>query len=486
MTNVQLTEQRLGGAAHVLEAQSVAESTKRYLSPLRLLALATVTIFAAEFFIMFGLSFFPRLSLRLEAILDAFVLTALTFPALYFLFLRPLTLHSIERSRLEAQLRQAQKMEAVGQLTSGIAHDFNNILSVVLATAQLGAQYVAPEQEHLRDSLRDVESAAERGAAMIKKLLGFSRTADLVLVPTDLGKVVSNLSGILSRVIPESIEVTVQSAQGVGVVRADPGAVEQILFNLATNARDAMPQGGKLQIVVRQVSVDDKYRASRPWAEPGEYVCLAVRDNGIGMDEKIKARIFDPFFTTKPPGVGTGLGMAMIYGLVKQHGGFVDVESQVGRGTTVTVCFPIVAEEAVALVPRDRPSEIRGGSETILLVEDEEALRRTATRVLKKFGYTVLAACDGEEGLAVYRTNKRDIDLVLSDLVMPRLSGQQLYEIVRREDASVKFILCTGYTALDLQEHTALDPMPPVLRKPWTLTEIARQVREVLDEELRT
>ncbi|MFQ6047508.1 MAG: PAS domain S-box protein, partial [Gemmatimonadales bacterium] len=383
---------------------------------------------------------------------------------------------------LEEQLRQAQKLEAVGQLTSGIAHDLNNVLSVILGNAELAMGALDPRQRQLREDLADIEAAAHRGAAMVSKLLGFARRAELFMLPTDLGQLVANLSGMMRQLLPEDIEVIVHTYEPVDTVRADGGAVEQILLNLATNARDAMPEGGTLRIEVRQTAVDEAYRATHPWAEPGQYVSVAVSDTGLGMDKETKAKLFDPFFTTKPPGVGTGLGMAMVYGLVMQHQGLVHVYSEVGEGTTVRVYFPVLGEEAVIrAAAEEAPVEIRGGNETILLIEDDPALRRTGNRLLAKLGYRVLTAADGEEGLVIYHAHQSEIDLIISDLVMPKLGGRGVFDAIRRKGGTVKFLFSTGYSSRNAEERGALEPAVPILRKPWTVEQMARVVRDTLD-----
>ena len=383
-----------------------------------------------------------------------------------------------QRKHLEAQLQQAQKMEAVGQLTTGIAHDFNNMLAVILANAQL-LQNAPPDA--VVAGLQEIEEAAQRGSAVVRQLLGFSRRADLAIVPTRLEPVVNNLTPMLHRVLPSSLAIRVSMEGEIGVVQADARAVEQVLVNLATNARDAMPDGGELFLDVRNADLDREHLVAHPWVVPGHYVRISVRDTGEGMDEKTKASLFEPFFTTKPIGLGTGLGMSMVYGLMKQHEGFVDVESQPGVGTTVSLYFPVAAG---AVVPAKLPAalgEIRGGTETILLVDDEDALRRTGRRALERFGYTVLAARDGEEALEMFRSAAAPIDLVVSDLAMPRRDGWGLYRALRDGGNQVKFILASGYRESDTQERLTIAIEVAFLQKPWTLTELAARVREVLD-----
>ncbi len=385
-----------------------------------------------------------------------------------------------ERHTLEAQLRQAQKMEAVGQLTGGIAHDFNNLLTVILANADLMAKSLPPEAAELRADVDDLQGAARRGAAMVRKLLAFSRREELRVRPVDLPKLVADLTGMLRRLVPEHITLETRAPDQMALVLVDPGTVEQILLNLVTNARDAMPSGGVLAITIAEAVIDETYLSSHGWGDPGAYVRLSVTDTGIGMDEATLAHVFEPFFTTKPPGIGTGLGMAMVYGLVKQQRGFVDVRSRPGEGTTVEVYLPVATRPARA-APAGAAADLPGGSETILLVEDEEGIRRSASRILRRFGYRVLLAADGEEALGLYRQHRADIQLVISDVVMPRLGGTQLYQELHRDPDPPKFILTSGYAARDVGDRAVLERAGPLLQKPWNVDDLLRRVRQALD-----
>ena len=388
-----------------------------------------------------------------------------------------------KRAELEDALRQAQKMEAVGQLTSGISHDFNNLLSIIignieLVMAQLGAEAAPVERE-----LADASEAAHRGAEMIRKLLGFSRQAELRKEPVNLSAVVSGFVRMLRRLLPSDIEIKITldpNADGL-TVRADVGAVEQIIVNLATNARDAMPRGGWLEIRVSRGELTEAHRATRPWLTDGTYVSLAVTDTGTGMDSATLAMVFEPFFTTKGEGKGTGLGMAMIDGLAKQHEGFVDVESAVSQGTTVRVWFPVVTEGAWELAGKSPDTaEIRGGTETILLVEDKEALRRVTKRLLEGLGYSVIPAADGAQALKLYNRNRDRIDLVITDMVMPKLHGHELYRAVRDTESRVPFVFASGYSPAELRSRAALGEDVKHLPKPVTLETLARAIREAL------
>ncbi len=386
-----------------------------------------------------------------------------------------------EQVRLEEQLRQAQKMEAVGQLTGGIAHDFNNLLSVILLNTELVRGALEGGRSVAMEDLAEVEEAARKAAGMTKQLLGFSRRASLTRVPTDLGEVVANLSTLLRRLLPENIRLEVDAPRSLPAVDADMGAIEQMILNLATNARDAMPGGGVLTIGVGVRDFGpDQIREWR-WMQAGRYVGIFVRDTGVGMEEETLERVFEPFFTTKPVGEGTGLGMAMVYGLTKQHGGFVHVDSAPGRGTRVDLHFPLSKEEGVRPLSRVRESAPLAGTETILLVEDEEALRRSGKRVLERFGYAVLLAGDGKEGLEIFRTRREEVDLVISDMVMPELGGAELYRALRDDGETVPFLMVSGYPGNEATERRILDPGVPILSKPWDVTDLLRQIRGMLD-----
>jgi len=386
-----------------------------------------------------------------------------------------------DRRRLEEQLRQAQKMEEIGQLSGGIAHDFNNLLSVILLYTQFAKGALEGGEPVDPADLDCVEDAAKKAAAMVTQLLGFSRRADLTLVPTDLGDVVRRLEPLLRRTLPADITIEIVAEAALAEVKADPRAVEQMLLNLATNARDAMPAGGTLRIAVEPATLDDEYASGHPGARPGRYVCIAVSDTGTGMDAETRKHVFEPFYTTKPVGKGTGLGLPMVYGLTKQQRGFLDLSSAPGQGTTVRLYFPAVGH-VTPMPTADVPTApVRGGAETILLVEDEAPLRHSAYRVLTAFGYRVVTAEDGIAALEQYRAHADGIDLVLSDVVMPRMNGPQLYEALRRTTESVKFVLVSGYGVREAALRGALDPGIPIVQKPWEMTRLLATVRSVLD-----
>jgi two-component system cell cycle sensor histidine kinase/response regulator CckA len=382
-----------------------------------------------------------------------------------------------ERRGLEEQLRQAQKMEAIGQLTGGIAHDFNNLLTIILANAELLGQ--GPDAA----SLRDIVSAAVSGRVMVNQLLGFARRSTLTLEPLHLGQLVSDLAAVLRRVLPADIELLVFADDDLPEVSADGQAVEQIVLNLVNNARDAMPTGGTLRLETSCSWISDAQREVLGPGAASEYVCLAVDDTGEGMDEATRLRAFEPFFTTKAVGKGTGLGLATVYGLVKQHGGFVQIDSAPGAGTRLRVYFPVVEE-----VARRRQSgahgavalPARGGGETILVVEDQAQLRRATVHTLEREGYRVLSAPDGVEALHLLRSHPEPIDLVFTDLVMARLGGRGLYQIVRREGRMTPFIFTSGYSGAGRGEDP-VDPALPFLPKPWTTADMLARVRQILD-----
>lgn len=391
-----------------------------------------------------------------------------------------------ERKSMGEQLRQAQKMEAIGQLTGGMAHDFNNILTIVITNAVLLRDQIAAEEAEMRSELSELHRAALRGAELIRKLMAFSRQRPLELCPVNLPEVISDVERALRRLLPASVEVSSQvDNKGLLTVNGDVGAIEQMLFNLATNARDAMPNGGALRVAVYRAWLDEEHRRTRGWGIAGEYIVLAVSDTGCGMSPEIRGRVFDPFFTTKEVGKGTGLGMAMVYGLMKQHEGYIDLYSEPGHGTTIRLYFPAVASivQAKGAEPVVAATVV-GGTERILVVDDEEGIRRSAARVLKRFGYEVEEAADGKAALAIVEDAATRFDLVLSDLVMPRMGGLALYEELRRRNVNTRALLMSGYTAEDIRTLSGADPRLSFLNKPWTVTDLLRRVREVLDERI--
>ena len=383
-----------------------------------------------------------------------------------------------DQRRLEEQLWQAQKMEAVGQLAGGLAHDFNNLLTTILTMCQM-LQADLPADSAAQADLESIRGAAQHGSELTRKLLAFSRHQRLQMRPIAVEPLIREFLRMARRVVPEDVEVELAVEDEKATVTADTAALEQILMNLVTNARDAMPKGGRLRIELsgRTLSEDDCRVLGQ--GAPGDYVVIAVRDNGEGMDADTQRRMFEPFFTTKPVGKGTGLGMPIVYGLVKEHNGFVRANSEPGMGTTVRVYLPATAQGAPR--PSTPAAEAPGGSETILLVEDDEALRRSGTRVLSRYGYTVVAARDGREALEIIRAAATPPDLIVSDVVMPHAGGPELLRALREARVPAKVLFTSGYPARDVNERTPLEPGVPFLAKPWTIQELVRRVREVLD-----
>ncbi len=386
-----------------------------------------------------------------------------------------------ERQRVEEALRQAQRMEAVGQLAGGLAHDFNNLLTAVQASGAL-LEAGLPQDSPLRRDVETIRGAAQRGAELTGKLLAYGRRQPLRLRPVAARSAVQNLVHLARRVVPASVSITLESEAdaGAATILADPGALDQILLNCITNARDAMPAGGAVAIALGRVTVDPAHPLPDGWTRPGAFVTIAVTDTGVGMDAETRRRAFEPFFTTKPVGQGTGLGLAIVYGLIRQHDGHVAIESQPGRGTTVRIWLPAAAEEAEPPVAAP-DTEVRGGHETILVVEDDEPVRRATVRVLETFGYDVAAAGDGLEALALLQDGRRRPDLILSDIVMPRLGGPQMLARLREAGAAPKTVFTSGYSSPEAPERVGLDPAARVLTKPWTVPELLRAVRGALD-----
>jgi PAS domain S-box-containing protein len=387
-----------------------------------------------------------------------------------------------ERLQLEAQFRQAQKMESVGQLASGIAHDFNNLLTVINGMSELLLAQVN-QDDPMRADVQEISRAGERAATLTRQLLAFSRQQILESRVLDFNMIVSGMESLLGRLLGEDIELVIKLTPEVGRVKADPGQIEQVLSNLAVNARDAMPQGGQLTIETENVTTDQDYALQHGVVvPPGSYVLLTVSDSGVGMDEATLARIFEPFFTTKGLGRGTGLGLSTVYGVVKQSLGFVWVYSEVGRGTSFKILLPRVTEAAGT----DRPEPAVAsstGTETILLAEDNAGLRKLATRVLEPAGYTVLEAATGEEALHMLEHSREPVHLLLSDVVMPGMSGRQLAERIAETRPGMKVLYMSGYTSDTIVRHGVLEARVPFLNKPFTSAALLRKVREVLDSQ---
>lgn len=389
-----------------------------------------------------------------------------------------------ERERLEAQFRQAQKLEAVGRLAGGVAHDFNNILTAILGGSDLALHDVAPDSA-VAEELQEIRRAAERAATLTRQLLTFSRKQVIATRVLDLGAIIDSTVAMVRRLIGEDVRLEVARGERIWAVRGDPGEVEQVLMNLVVNARDAMPRGGQLTIETRNVDLDGVYDAEHTEVQPGEYVLLAVTDTGTGMTEEVKARLFEPFFTTKDVGLGTGLGLATVYGIVKQAGGHIWVYSELGHGTTFKVYFPRVLE-ALTVDHPIRNTPVPTGTETILLVEDEEAVRRITRRILQERGYDVIEAVSGDEAERVAVAHAGAIHLLVTDVVMPGISGRELAERLQAVRRELKVLYLSGYADDAVVRHGILGATVNFLQKPFSTGGLARKVREVLDANPRS
>jgi two-component system cell cycle sensor histidine kinase/response regulator CckA len=380
---------------------------------------------------------------------------------------------------LEGQLRQAQKMEAIGRLAGGIAHDFNNVLSVVLSYADLLLEQLEPH-DPMRDDVNEIRNAGQRAADLTRQLLMFSRQQVLQPKVLDLNEVLAGLDKMLQRMVGEDVELVLSTTQPAGRVRADPGSIEQVLMNLVVNARDAMPTGGELTIETANVVLDEEDVRAHLGARPGAHVMLIVSDTGTGMDRATQARIFEPFFTTKEQGKGTGLGLSTVFGIVHQSGGHVQVDSEPGKGTTFEVYLPRVDDEAPAARPAV-PSATLRGSETVLLVEDEDQVRVVASAILRRHGYHVLEACNVGEALLRCEQHPGTIHLLLTDVVMPQMNGPELAKRLVLARPEMRVLCMSGYTDDRIVRHGVLDAEIAYLQKPITPQSLTSKVREVLD-----
>ena len=386
-----------------------------------------------------------------------------------------------EKERMQVQLRQAQKMEAVGTLAGGIAHDFNNLLQAVQGYAQLLLLKKDGDDDGQRE-LQQIVRAAERGADLTQQLLTFSRKIESELQPIDFNREVENVRLLLERTIPKMIEVEFHLAEDLKMVNADPGQIEQILMNLAVNAKDAMPDGGELIVETANVILDQDYCKIHRVSNPGSYVQLTVTDTGHGIDKMTIEHIFEPFYTTKETGKGTGLGLATVYGIVKSHKGHIVCYSEPDEGTTFKIYLPTIDSIQEARKVEEHQAAPEGGSETILLVDDEEPIRGLGTQILEEFGYTVLTAADGESALQLYSEEQEKIDLVILDLIMPGMGGKLCLLELLKINLEAKVAIASGYSPDGPTREILKNGAKGFISKPYDLRQMLKVVREVLDQ----
>jgi PAS domain S-box-containing protein len=384
-----------------------------------------------------------------------------------------------ERRVLEDQFRQAQKMEAVGRLAGGVAHDFNNLLMVVSGYTEVLRERTE-RSNPLYPKIEAIQQAADRATTLTRQLLAFSRKQLLELKVVDVNAIVGDIERLLRPLIGENIELVTRLAPDLGRTRADAGQIEQVIMNLVVNSKDAMPDGGKITLQTANASLDEDLRREYSYIQPGPYVMLSVSDNGHGMDKETQARIFEPFFTTKGKSKGTGLGLSTVYGIVKQSGGYVFVQSEAGRGTTFRIYLPRVEDAAEPLGQVRAAQAALGGSETVLLVEDEESVRQLVRETLEAKGYKVLEADHGAAALRIVSAHQGAIDMLITDVVMPGMSGRELARQLATSHPQTKVLYLSGYTEDAIVHQGVLDPGTAFLQKPFTLQMLSRKVREVL------
>jgi two-component system, cell cycle sensor histidine kinase and response regulator CckA len=386
--------------------------------------------------------------------------------------------------KTEEQLRQSQKMDAIGRLAGGVAHDFNNVLSVILSYSQMMLMDLAPGAP-MRDDVDEISKAAQRAASLTRQLLAFSRQQVMEPKVLDLNDLIIGMDKMLKRLLGADVDLVSLPGSALGRVRADPGAIEQVIMNLAVNARDAMPTGGKLTIETGNVMLDEGFAREHPGVTAGPHVMLAVTDSGCGMDAATKSRIFEPFFTTKEKGKGTGLGLSMVFGIVKQSGGTVWVYSELGRGTTFKVYLPRIDAAADSLRPELLPESV-GGRETILLVDDDDQVRAVTRAILQRSGYQVIDARDAGDALEHASRHAGNIDLLLTDVVMPKMSGPELAKRVAEVRPGTKLLCMSGYTDDSVVRHGVLEGHVAYLQKPITPEALVIRVRQVLESRKET
>ncbi len=382
-----------------------------------------------------------------------------------------------DRKKLEEQLRQSQKLETIGRFAGGIAHDFNNILSAIINYGyMLRDKQVNEEQRH---NVKQILDSADRAARLTADLLAFSRKQVLISCPIKINEIIKRVEKLVSRIIGEHIDIKTMLTDENLTISADSAQIEQVLMNLATNARDAMPEGGTLTIETSKVEIDKDYIAGLGYGEPGEYVLISVTDTGVGMDEKTRERIFEPFYTTKDVGKGTGLGLSIIYGIIKQHNGYINVYSEPGMGTTIKIYLPVTGEK-VKEEASPVPETITKGTETILLAEDDEKLRIVTKKILESSGYKVIEAVDGEDAVEKFKENKEKIQLLIFDSVMPKKSGKKAYEVIRKTSPDIRVLFISGYTEDSIVIDGVLKEDLNFISKPVAPNELLKKIRAVL------
>ncbi|TFH02508.1 MAG: PAS domain-containing sensor histidine kinase [Calditrichales bacterium] len=384
-----------------------------------------------------------------------------------------------EKKRLETQLQQSQKLEAIGKLAGGVAHDFNNLLTVIQGYAEMLLLRLEPESPQA-DQVRQINHAAERAESLTKQLLAFSRKQIMQPKVIDLNLLLENIKDMLERLIGADVEFKVIEASDLGKIKADPGQVEQVIMNLVVNSRDAMKQGGKLSVETKNSFIDEQYKSQYPEAAVGQYVELKITDTGTGMDKDTQTHIFEPFFTTKLKGEGTGLGLATVYGIVKQSGGYIYVKSELNKGTTFSIYFPRVDKNLDIETPSESTTVSVYGDETILIAEDQPEVRNLMVGALKMYGYNVIEAQNGEEALEVCNGYEGKIDLIITDIVMPKMSGQKLMEKLNPLNPDMKVIFISGYSEEVFSNKSELIPGSNFVQKPFTPHDILIKVREIL------
>ena len=391
-----------------------------------------------------------------------------------------MVLNITEQKKLQAQLRHAQKMEAIGTLAGGIAHDFNNILNVVMGYGSMVLDSMEPGDPS-KGHMNEVLAAADRAANLTKRLLAFSRKQAMETKPVNVNEIIRGLEKMLSRIIGEDIVFTTELTDQNLMVMADMGQIEQVLMNLASNARDAMPKGGRLTIGTGTKEVDDEYIAAYGYGKTGTYALISVTDTGHGIDKETQKKIFEPFFTTKGVGEGTGLGLSIAYGIIKRHNGYITVYSEEGKGASFKILFPLIQVETLKRQGSETAPAINGGTETILVAEDDAALRTLSRIVLESFGYAVITAEDGEDAVNKFLENREAVQLVVLDMLMPKKNGKEVYEEIKKISSDVRTLFVSGYAMDIINKKHLLDEGMDFLLKPVSPKDLVRKVREVLD-----